>query len=157
MYITWIGSLILMALEKREYVELSQYSQIRLWHLSLPSVPGIGEHGHKKGILSCFGRVNFLFFSFFLRARDGRSRKSFQWKDARESGCRVVTTMSRVCRFRRRLHHWLSSREGKGMAIDSRAETTSMAFRVDHLVIALASDERDTRNVNKPRISDVNK
>lgn len=45
--------------------------------------------------------------------------------------------------------------EGKEMAIDSLAETTAAAFRVDHLIIALAM--RDMRDVNEPRIFDVSK
>lgn len=54
-----------------------------------------------------------------------------------------VTTMSRVYRFTAAA--FPSTIEGKGTAIDSRAETAGTAFRVDHLVIALASDERYER------------
>lgn len=65
-----------------------------------------------------------------------------------------MTTLSRISicgdmlsRFI--VNHWPRAPS----VIDSR---DGMAFRVDHLVIALASEER-YESVNKPRISDVDK
>lgn len=68
---------------KRELLELSQYSQIRLWHLSLPSVPGIGEHVKRN----LFGK---RWPSFCARETHGRSRKSVsKLERGLEEGCRV--------------------------------------------------------------------